>query len=575
MKESPEIRLLLTTICKPYGILGEDAEALGMQMELLNNQLTRGQHVHSPRANHWTFPLYFLAENVSVPSTVLDFPSWREFKQELQKGYSHVGISFIQTNAMKARRMTEYIRAHYPTTKILLGGYGTCLLDLATLVPHDAACPGEGIRWLREYFGEDPETPIRHPVMHGVINKHVYGYHGVANDSAVMFPGLGCKNGCFFCATSAKFGGQYVPFLPTGRSIFDFCQKGEQELGVREFAVIDENFLKEPQRARDLLREMEHHGKHYLFWVFASAEAIRGLGVDFLVRLGVCAVWMGLETSADVFEKLRNIDVRALIRELQAKGISVMSSSILFMEHHDRKSLHDDIEWAIGMDTDLHQFMQLTPLPGTPLHDRYRREGKLIPEFPYTRLSGQIALAFYHPHFRSEEARDLTRHAFRRKYQVGGPGIINMARTAIDGYERAMLDFEARKAQGFSWNPDTVQYNQRNGHVEDRYMLQCIDFLRQRAGEFRPILLSAWLFSPNRAARRKCLHLMQRHRRVFGRASARERIGACLLSVTATFEFARHLLARAAGREDYIRQPPSRRLEYAGRAGERREVIHP
>ena len=44
-------------------------------------------------------------------------------------------------------------------------------------------------------------------------------------------------------------------------------------------------------------------------------------------------------------------------------------------------------------------------------------------------------------------------------------------------------------------------------------MLDRIRFLRHRAEEFRPILLSAWLFSPNRAARQKCLHLMKRHRR--------------------------------------------------------------
>jgi hypothetical protein len=148
-----------------------------------------------------------------------------------------------------------------------------------------------------------------------------------------------------------------------------------------------------------------------------------------------------------------------------------------------------------------------------------------------------------------------------------------MARTAIDGYERAVLDFEARKAQGICWDPNSLQYNQRNGHKEDRYMLERIGFLRQRAREFRPILLSAWLFSPNRAARRKCRRLMEQHRRVFGRPSARERFGTGLLCATAAVEFLRHLLCRVFGREGIIRQPASRRIEYAGRAGQRREVV--
>jgi len=573
MSENTTSRILLTTVCKPYGVSTEDAEALGMQMELMNNQITRGQHVHSPRASFWTFPLYFLAENISVPATVLDFPSWREFKSELQRGYTHVGISFIQTNVMKARKMTQYIRAHFPAIKIILGGYGTVLPDLAELLPYDEVCPGEGIRWLRKYFGEDPDAPIKHPVMNGVVSKHVYGYRGISNDSAVIFPGLGCKNGCFFCASSAKFDKQYIPLLPTGKSIFELCLRAEKELGVHEFAVIDENFLKDPERARELLREMESHCRNYHFWIFASAETIQAIGIDFLARLGVCAVWMGLETKADIFGKLKGIDVRNLIRELQAKGVSVFSSSILFMEHHDSKSLHDDIEWAVSMDTDMHQFMQLTPLPGTPLYEQYKNENKLIPGFPYTKLSGQNALAFYHPHFRSDEADRLTRRAFMRKYRIGGPGIVNMARTAFKGYERTVHDYEFRKAHGIAWNPDTLRYDGHNGHGDDAYMTDRVRLQRERTREFRLILLSAWLFSPNNASRRKCLQLMQAHRRLFGRCSAREMIAMVVLSLTATVEFLRHLLANLNGRESLIRQPASRRLEYTGRAGERREII--
>ena len=60
------------------------------------------------------------------------------------------------------------------------------------------------------------------------------------------------------------------------------------------------------------------------------------------------------------------------MRALQARGISVLSSSILFMEHHTRDGLARDVDWAIAHGSDMHQFMQLTPLPGTPLFERYR-----------------------------------------------------------------------------------------------------------------------------------------------------------------------------------------------------------
>ena len=61
-------KLLLTAVFGPYGIKNRYAEGIGMQMELLNNQITRQQGIHSPRQNYWTFALYLLAENVSVPA---------------------------------------------------------------------------------------------------------------------------------------------------------------------------------------------------------------------------------------------------------------------------------------------------------------------------------------------------------------------------------------------------------------------------------------------------------------------------------------------------------------------------
>ncbi len=109
-----ENKILFTSVFGPYGIKDRYAEALGMQMELLNNQVTRAQGVHSPRQSYLSFALYLLAENISVKSTVLDFPSWKEFTRELKNGYTHVAITFIVPNVLKAKRMAEYIREKHP-----------------------------------------------------------------------------------------------------------------------------------------------------------------------------------------------------------------------------------------------------------------------------------------------------------------------------------------------------------------------------------------------------------------------------------------------------------------------------
>jgi hypothetical protein len=557
-------RLLLTAVFKPYGVADGYSEAVGMQMELFNNQITREQGIHSPRHNFWTFPLYLLAGNVSVPTTVLDFPSWEDFVRELRHGYTHVGISFIQTNVMKARRMAEYVRAHYPEIKILLGGYGTCIPDVQSIVPCDAVCPGEGVGWLREYFGEDPTASVRHPIMHGVARKWIYGFRDIIDDTAVLFPGLGCTNACSFCSTSGKFGHHYIPYLPTGNSVFEVCSEAETRLGVQDFAVIDENFLKHGSRARDLLKEMESNGKPYTFAVFSSAEIITELGVDFMVRLGVVLVWIGTESEKTLFEKQRGIDLPGLIRTLQEHGISVVTSSILFLEHHDRETMQRDIDWAISLGSDYHQFMQLTPLPGTPLHEQYRSRGRLLPGIPYTKMSGQHSLVFDHPNFKSEEAGELTRDAFRRKYESGGAGVIRMARTVLRGYQKLRDDIEHRSAQGISWNPETLRYDLRNGCAPDRFMELRREKFRSTALMMRPLLWAGILFAPNHSARRRTRQLAHEYRQVFGRPSLVEMLKSGAVVVTSAVEYTRIRIRSRGNRGELLRQPPGRRVEYAG-----------
>ena len=215
-------RLLLCGVFKPFGLKDNTAEPL-CTMELLNNQVTREQGIHSPRSNNPSFALYLMAENIHVPVTVLDFPTWEEFTGEIDSGnYSHVGISFIGPNVLRAGRMAAYVRGRSPRTQIILGGHGTAIPELRQLVDCDEICHGEGISWLRRYFGEETDRPISHPTVPSAINSFIYGAP-IMGKAGIIIPGVGCQNSCRFCATSHKFDRQYIPFLRTGRDIFMAC----------------------------------------------------------------------------------------------------------------------------------------------------------------------------------------------------------------------------------------------------------------------------------------------------------------------------------------------------------------
>ncbi len=562
IKKKKEI--LLTSVFKPYGVKDDYAEKRGMEMELLDNQITRGQGIHSPRQGYWSFCLYLLAENISIPSVVLDFPTWKEFTKELEKGYTHVGISFIVPNMLKTKRMAEYIRKNYPEIKIILGGYGTIIPNLKDMIPYDEICIGEGVRWLRKYFEDYPDAPLKHPVIYGPSFRRIYG-HKTKPKGSILLPGVGCENACDFCVTSYKFGNKYIPLLSTGKEIFETCLNIESEIGSKGFSIMDENFLKNPSRAIELLEEMTKHNKTYVFDIFSSAEVIRKVGVDFLNRLGIHMIWIGVESERYIHKKTKGIDMKALIEELQSKGIIVITSAILFLDHHDKNTIQKDIDYVISLESNLIQFMNYTPYPTTSLYKRLEKEGRLKKNIHFRHHHGQGELLFEHSHFKNPKDHiEILRNAFRKNYKTQGPGVLNMALTTIRGYKRVNEEFIDRQNRGISWNPETLRYEKCDNPKPDEFMRLRIRKMQIIAINLRPILFITKIFAPNRTARKKAKETIKLCKEVLGKPKLKDRFGSFFLMLSATIEVIKILWSKLMGKSGITYQPPSNRVEYSG-----------
>jgi len=520
--------LLLSSVFGPFAV-DDSYGRKENRMELFHNQVTREQGIFSYRFNHHSFGLYLMAENVSVPTTVLDFPSLDDFRCELRKGYDHVGISFIVPNFEKARKMAEIVRAESPGTKIVLGGHGVSIPDIERLIPYDYICRGDGVAFLRGLFGEPVDRPLRHPLLHSSFNRKLMGVR-LPRSSGVLMPGVGCPNKCRFCCTTHFFG-DYQPFLSTGREIFDVCRQYEEQLGVNDFGVLDENFLKSRERAIELLECIERENKLYTFGIFSSAETLRSLGdLDALVRLGVHFVWIGVESKREAYKKNEGTDFHELVRELRRRGISVMASSILFLEHHDQKSIWEDVDFAISLEPDYLQFMQLGPMPGTPLHDDYLRSGKLLADVPYSEQHGQDQIWFRHPEFTRSASRAFLKAAFQRDYQTSGASLLRCIDTLLQGYRYAL------------------------GHTDPRVKRRAESFVLAR--KMRLFLQAARLFSENRATADLAKRLESEYRALFGRRSLKECAITAAVTSAAVVEWARTRLVSD------VRQPGQNLIRY-------------
>lgn len=434
-------RVLLSSVFGPYAQDDEYGSRSINPMELYHNQVTRVQGPWSLRMFHRSWGIMMIQENIGAPSTVLDFPTREHFEKEVREGnYDIVGISSIIVNVGKVREMCKIVRRLAPQAQIIIGGHVTAIPGVEHMLDADHFVKGDGIVWMREYLGEDPHAPIRHAEIVSGFGHRVMGIkmpRKYGSTAATVIPSVGCPMGCNFCTTSSFFGGKgkYLNFYNTGGELYDVMAGMETRLKVRSFFMMDENFLLNRRRAMDLHKRMKEAGKAWELYVFSSANAIKQYSMEELVSLGVSWVWMGLESPQSGYSKLTGTDTLALARELKAHGIKILGSTIVGLEHHTPENFPGEVEHAIAHETDFHQFMLYTPVPGTPLYYQIKDEGRLL-DVDLADIHGQDKFNFQHPAISRDESKRLLDWAFLRDFERNGPSLYRICNTMFEGWKR-------------------------------------------------------------------------------------------------------------------------------------------
>lgn len=441
-------RLLLSSVFKPFAQDDEFGSRRINPVELYHNQVTREQGPFSLRMFHRSWGLMFLQRNVTAPSTLLDFPTRAAFVRELeQHEYDVVGLSGIIVNVGKVRELCRLVRRHSPKSTIVVGGHVTAIPGIESLIDADHIVKGEGVRWLREYLGDDPDRPIEHPVIPSSFGFRVMGMPGGRqNPAATIIPSVGCPMGCNFCTTSEFFGGKgrFVNFMERGAEVYRAMCDAERAMGARAFFMMDENFLLYRRRALELLELMRANRKAWSLYVFSSANAIRKYSTRDLIDLGVEWIWLGLESSGNKYQKLSGTDTRLLVEDLQSHGIRILGSTIIGLEHHTPQNIDDVIDHAVAHQTVFHQFMLYTPMPGTPLHREVGADGRLLDGVNLADIHGQYQFNFRHVAISQEQSKMFLDRAFRRDFDVNGPSLYRLAQNMMTSWRRYRDDRDPR-----------------------------------------------------------------------------------------------------------------------------------
>ena len=457
-------RVLLCSVFGPYAQDDAYGSRAMNPMELYHNQVTREQGPFSLRMFHRSWGLMLIQANINAPCTLLDFPARDRFIEEITTHqYDVIGISSILSNVTKVRHMVELIRQHQPEATVVIGGHIANLPHVYEQTGADHVVKGEGVRWMRQYLDEKVDRPIHHPRIQSGLGGRAMGVnlgHKPGDIAATLIPSVGCPMGCNFCSTSAMFGGKgrFINFYETGDELFEVMCGLERDMKVQSFFVMDENFLLHKPRALRLLELMQEHHKPWALYVFSSANVLRSYTMEQLVGLGISWVWMGLEGKGSQYTKLSGADTRDLVRTLQSHGVRVLGSSIIGLEEHTLDNIDEAIDYAVSHDTEFHQFMLYTPLPGTALWHELHAKGQLTdPDCTdIADVHGQLRFAHRHANLPPGSEAQIIKRAFERDFEVNGPSVIRIARTTLAGWKRYRKCPDKRVRARFAWEARTL-----------------------------------------------------------------------------------------------------------------------
>lgn len=429
-------KILFSSVFKPFGEADNLYSRVDSKIELWHNQLSKYQGVFSPRVHYPTFGLHLIANNLGVPSTVLDFPTLDRFIQELKKGYDYVGIGSIMPNFQKLKRMTEEVRRHSPKSKIIIGGFCSMIENLDRMLEVDYICRGEGISFMRELLGLSPQFKFKPPDTYSVPRELLGVPIFWGKKDPMIVVGLGCPYGCDFCSPSHFFGKKHIKFLKTGREVYDEIMRMGRLCKTDMFSLMgDDNFLADKKRARELHDLVLAGNRQINLFFFASANLVAEWDPEELAEMGVYAIWIGRESKFAPYSKNNGLELKSLISNLRSVGIKTVLSSILLLDYHDRKTIWEDIEDHLACKPAISQFAFYSPCPGTPLYDRLKEEGRLLTNIPFEEWHAFKQPVFVHPHFSLLEAEKIQEKAYLEEFHRLGPSIVRIIDTELEAYQ--------------------------------------------------------------------------------------------------------------------------------------------
>lgn len=337
-----------------------------------------------------------------------------------------VAISSLTAQIRDAYAVADRLRAH--GARVVIGGL------------HATACPDEALAHADAVVQGEGETAWPQVLADAEAGRLRGVYRGVQYDldeaplprfdllqidrynRLTVQTARGCPWRCEFCASSVLLTPKYKQ-KPIAKVLAEI--DAIRALWPRPFLEFaDDNSFVNRSYWRELLPELARRRVRWFTETDLSIaddpdflRLLRGAGCkQVLIGLEspIAADLAGLEQKAD-WKARRFRDSLAAVRRIQAHGIRVNACFVLGLDGHT-KAIVDAVEETVRtlVPFDVQVTVQ-TPFPGTPLHGRLLREGRLPDPAPWDRCT-LFDVAYRPAHMTPAELRSCLLELTRRLY---------------------------------------------------------------------------------------------------------------------------------------------------------------
>ncbi len=191
----------------------------------------------------------------------------------------------------------------------------------------------------------------------------------------------GCPFACRFCSVIPMFGRKY-----RFKSIDRIINEIKEAIASQKVHIffVDDNFAADKKRTKSLLQALIDNNIKIEWSAQMRSDIARDPELIKLMKATGCfSVYIGFESinpkTLALFNKHQVVeDINKCIRLLKSHSIGIHGMFVLGSDTDDIQTIRNTQKYAKKLDIDSVQFMMLTPLPGTPVFEELKSQGRLI-----------------------------------------------------------------------------------------------------------------------------------------------------------------------------------------------------